>query len=152
MKPFALFLLIVCFPLGANARAVGFVSFDELRGKADLIVIATPIEVKEIAEHDPMPDFMPGDIRSAIETSFKIWTVLKGDITLKEFTLHHLSYNSFTRPMTNGPSIVSFDPKKNKKYLLFLKRESDGRYITVWGQVDPQISIREIKNEFYDAQ
>ena len=151
MRRFALFLLIICFPLGANARAIPFVSFDELRGKSDLIVIATPIAVREVAEHDQIPHYMAGDIKSAIETTFKIWTVLKGDITLKELTLHHLSHNSFTRPQLNGPTIVSFDPKQNKKYLLFLKREPDGRYITAWGQVDPYISIREIKNESYDA-
>ena len=144
MKRFALFLLIACFSLGANARLVRTVSFDELRGEADLIVIATPVAVKEITEHDPLPGLEGNKLvkSSGIETTFKILTALKGGATLNNFILYHYSV---TGPQANGPNLVSFNPDQKKTYLLFLRLAPDGRYITVSGQIDPDISVREIK-------
>ena len=139
-----------CLSPGADARLVRTVGYDELRDIADLIVVATPNAVREIAELDPISGFLPGDIKSGVETTFKILTVLKGDAAIREFTLHHLSYDSFTRPIANGPSIVSFAPKQHKTFLLFLRRASDGRYVAAAGELDPDISIREIR-DFYSA-
>lgn len=39
--------------------------------------------------------------------------------------------------VTGGPSPVAFNPKENKRFLLFLKLESDGRYSSLTGQTDP---------------
>ena len=144
MKPFALFLLIACISLAANARLARSFSFDELRSNADLVVIATPITIKEIAERAPLPDIMQGNepvMGSGIETTFNILAILKGDTKLKNFVLHHYSV---TGPQLNGPGLVSFNPSQKKTFLLFLKRSPDGRYVAVSGQTDPNISIKAI--------
>ena len=142
MKRLTLFFLIACTSLTANARLIPNISFDEQHKNADLVVIATPISVKEIVESTP--DFMQGNEMvkvTGIETTFNILTIFKGDTSLKAFVLHHYSV---TGPQLNGPGLVSFNPSQKKTFLLFLKRSPDGRYIAVSGQTDPDISIKKI--------
>lgn len=150
MKRFVFFLLIAFISQAANARVVRSFSQEELRSGADMIVIATPVSVKEMVERAPLPGIRQGDkpvMGTGIETSFHILTVLKGDTALGNFILHHYSV---TGPQLNGPSLVSFNPVQHKNFLLYLKRASDGRYEAVSGQTDPDMSIKVIK-DFHDA-
>ncbi len=50
-----------------------------------------------------------------------------------------------TEPSRGAPELVAFDPDEKKQYLLFLKRESDGRYSAVVGQTDPADAVREVR-------
>jgi hypothetical protein len=63
---------------------------------------------------------------------------------LKSFVLLHLRE---AEPMTmsaNGPSLVSFNPADKKRYLMFLKREADGRFSSLCGQTDPAGAIKDL--------
>jgi len=74
-----------------------------------------------------------------VETVFAVSAVLKGDATVKQFTLHHYR-EAKPSIASDGPSLVRFDPsdmKARSSYLLFLVRESDGRFAPVGGQTDP---------------
>lgn len=125
-----------------------------MRDAADLIVIGTPVEVKETAERSPLPNIAKISFRDGkdgkksdvmgvgIETTFDVLAVLKGDAALKKFILHH--YREVETASINGPGLVSFDPTQKKRYLMFLERETDGLYGAVSGQTDPYIAIREI--------
>jgi len=47
--------------------------------------------------------------------------------------------------MLNGPGLVSFDAGPvPKSYLMFLVRESDGRFAPVAQQTDPRTSVQEL--------
>jgi hypothetical protein len=68
--------------------------------------------------------------------------VMKGDKSLNKLVLHH--YRLRNPPLddpnavlVNGPLLASFNPKQNTRFLLFLHRQSDGRYSPVSGQYDP---------------
>ncbi len=68
---------------------------------------------------------------------------MKGDKTLKTIVLHHYRLKDPTRIPPNGPDFVSFKPpfdlEKSERFMLFLKRESDGKYAPVSGQIDPAL-------------
>lgn len=40
--------------------------------------------------------------------------------------------------------LVQFDVKARHKYLLFLKREANGRYVSVTGQTEPAIGVKDL--------
>jgi hypothetical protein len=44
--------------------------------------------------------------------------------------------------VADGPTFISFDPKQNQRFRLFLIREHDGRYAPVAGQLDLNLSVR----------
>ena len=47
-------------------------------------------------------------------------------------------------PEVNGPGLVTFDPKEKKRFLLFLRRESAGRYCSLTGQTDPVGGVKDL--------
>lgn len=74
-----------------------------------------------------------------METLFVVSVVLKGDPTIKQFTLHHYREAQPSKE-SDDPFLVRFDPSdlsKRSSYLLFLVREPDGRFAPVGGQTDP---------------
>lgn len=141
-------LLVICNQ--AQARLVSLLSYQEMLAKSDLVVIADPIskttDTKEMS-------FLPGiwqqekdgkqnRLKSiSVETMFSVSAVLKGDASLKRFTLHHYREAAQSAlPEMNGPILVYFDPSdpsKRQSFLLFLVREQDGRFAPVGGQTDP---------------
>ena len=138
----ALALASVC-----NARPVASWPYEKLAKQADLIVIATPTQTKDTGEKVNFPGIardnkpVPG---LGVNTSFAVLAVLKGRQDLKSFVLFHLRE---AEPMTmspNGPSLVSFDPTNKKRYLMFLKREADGRFSSLCGQTDPAGAIKDL--------
>ena len=42
-------------------------------------------------------------------------------------------------PISDGPSLSSFDSKEHNTYLLFLVKQPDGKYTPASGQVDPGV-------------
>ena len=127
-------VLILLWIGTANARAVRTWSYQELLDKADLVVIATATATKDTAEHIDLPGFTAQPV-IGVETRFEVSVVLKGDTTLKDLVLHHYRADVLKAP--NGPNLVTFDPTKQRAFLLFLVRETDGRYAPAFGQVDP---------------
>ena len=60
--------------------------------------------------------------------------------------LHHFT---LVKPSAaRGPDLVSFEPKDKKRFLMFLQKEADGRYVAVSGQTDPQDAIMEIVERY----
>ncbi len=146
--------MIVCISIVVDARLMSRTwSYVQLRDESELIVIAIPVESITIDEKIELPDVKQVNkegkesavIVGGVETRFQILSVLKGDPKLKTFLLHH--YREIDPPVANNRLyLVSFDPKQKKKYLMYLKKESNDRYLAVSGQTDPEIAIKEISS------
>jgi hypothetical protein len=143
----ALSLIFLCTTV--FAREHEFWSYDRLAKEADLIVIATPISTRDTAERTTLPGIERVDankVRSAIpaigvETTFTTLAVLKGDAKIAKVVFHHLR-EAAPKLSLDGPGLVAFDSKEKKRFLLFLKREPDGRYAPLTGQTDPDGSVK----------
>ena len=152
MKIFLSTVLFLSLFVAASARPLSYLPYDtnRLTLEADLIVIAAPVTVRETKEKTTIPFIASHDIDGyhpvpaiGVETTFKVLSVSKGDTTLKRFVLHHLRIvkESDSEITYEQPLLVSFNPKEKIKYLMFLKKESDGRYAAVSGQTDPLLAI-----------
>ena len=142
------FVLLLGFP--ALARIMRDWSYQERTDGADLIVIATPVAVKDTTEKTTIPGIQRVEKVNqvgrpvpaiGVESTFEVLSVLKGDKGVKTFVLYHLRLEK-PELMMNGPGLVSFEPKDKKRYLLFLKREPDGRYSSLTGQTDPDMGVK----------
>lgn len=152
MKKILPILSLVLLVSVAFARLHEYWPYDRLTKEADVIVIATPISVRDISERTTLPNIVRTDtnnVRSAIpaigvETIFATLSVLKGDVSTNSFVFHHLREAEKPGAQFNPPGLVAFDPKEKKRFLLFLKRESDGRYAPLTGQTDPDGGVRDL--------
>ncbi|MGV3721600.1 MAG: hypothetical protein ACO1SX_11880 [Actinomycetota bacterium] len=141
----------VVYLLPAHARPVAFRNYDQLTREADLVVIASPTATRDTPERRDLPGISPAIPVIGVETTFQVAAMLKGEVNLgptdksKPLTLHHyrLPDNSVISP--NGPSLVVFNPKDRKQFLMFLKREADGRFSALSGQTDPELSIEPLR-------
>ena len=117
-----------------NARLAEAWSYHDMFDKAELVVIARVVKTTETDERSKLLDI---DV-VGVTTYFKTHLVLKGDKGLKEFRLHHYKLGPAVKSeeIANGPQLVRFS-WEHPPFLLFLIRESDGRYAPVTGQVDP---------------
>jgi hypothetical protein len=122
-------------------------SYKELLDKSDLVVIATPkSKTTDTKEQAYLPNIMRQDENGnqrrvdaiGVETVFVVAAVLKGDQTIRRFTLHHYREAETGVAEMNGPLLVFFDPDTSDRssYLLFLVRQPDGRYAPTGGQTD----------------
>jgi hypothetical protein len=136
-RAIAVFLMLATALL-AEARLMRSWSYQELYDTADLVVVAKPISTQDTSEKAVLPNIAPDVHVVGVSTEFEISVVMKGDKRMKKTTLHHYR-QADPKPLMNGPMLVSFDPKGNLHFLLFLHRESDGRYSPVSGQTDPAL-------------
>jgi hypothetical protein len=158
MKSIGVFLLVTCLLVSTDivaARAIRIWSYQELLDKSDLVVIASPTATKDTRENIELPGF-DGQKVVGVETRFTISAVLKGDQAMKEFVVHHYHPGHDGVIVPNGPTFVSFAVPKEPKvfprtYILFLLRETDGRYAPVVGQVDPGMGIKELGGVYESA-
>jgi hypothetical protein len=143
----------------ADARLVDYWPYDRLAREADLIVIATPVSVHDTEERTTFPNLAEVGTNNVqhpvaaigVETTFEILAVLKGSTNETKLVFHHLRDARLSSPTggskviaLNGPVNVSFEPKEKKRFLLFLRRESGGRYASVTGMTDPDMGIRNL--------
>ncbi len=77
-----------------------------------------------------------------MEANFKVLSVLKGDTQIKTISVSYLA--EVDSPGMGDPEVVVLDPKEEKRFLLFLQRDPDGRYSSVTGQVDPMFGIKDL--------
>jgi hypothetical protein len=143
--------LIASSRLGAQTAPAW--DYDKLKSQADLIVIATPVAVKDLKENTFLPGIQEKGADGKIlpvpalgwEANFQIETVLKGDWPMNRMVLYYLRLaNPPPQPVPHGPQLVSFDPQKKIRYLMFLKLDKDGRFESVTGLTDPGIGIKEL--------
>jgi hypothetical protein len=140
----ALVLAALAFSTSADARLIAAPSYQELLDKSDLVVIAAPTASRDTQERTDLPGITTVTAQNksvgfpvvGVETRFRVAAVLKGRAALKEFVLHHYR-EADPQPTINGPALVSFEPSKNRSFLLFLVRGKDGRYVPTAGQTDP---------------
>jgi len=142
-------ILFCVTPEQSQARLMEVLTYQEMLAKSDLVVIATPkSKTTDTGEQAFFPNIVQQDkdgrqskVESiVVETIFVVAAVLKGDKTIKKLTLHHYREVNGSHVTVNGPLLVFFDPSdtsKRNSFLLFLIRESDGRYAPTGGQTDP---------------
>jgi hypothetical protein len=111
-------------------------TFQEMFAKSDLVVIAVPVSSKDTDEHSTLRDISPPESVLGLTTQFEVRLVVKGDMKIKTFVLHHYRLEH-DEAMVSGPALVTFNSKQSTPFLLFLIREADGRYAPVTGQTDP---------------
>ena len=120
-----------------TARPVNCLSYQELFAKSDLVVIAKPLSTHDLTEQTVLPDIGPDVHVVGLSTKFAVRLVIKGDKSVKRIVLHHYRLENPKELMMNGPLLVSFDPAEMKSFLLFLKKEANGRFAPINGQTDP---------------
>ena len=121
----------------AEARHMLVWSQEKMYDRADLVIVARPASTQETAEKWTLQHIAPAVRVIGLSTEFDILLVKKGDGSLKKAVLHHYRIADPKQSKLNGPNLVSFDPKEHTRFLLFLRREADGRYSPVSGQTDP---------------
>jgi hypothetical protein len=141
MKSLIFALLLVTLWQPASARIMRGWTYQEMLDQSDLVVIARPVATKNTPERTILPHIAPDVHVLGVETDFEVSAVLKGGKDSKKFAMHHYNLLKPDKPMIDGPSLFSFEPKDKQKpsFLLFLVREPDGRYAPVTGQTDPTL-------------
>ena len=137
MKP----IIAACLILGstaftAGARGISILSYEELHDRSDIVVVVKPVSTKDTHEKTIIPRIMREFPLVGLSTEFEVIANLKGDKSLKRLVVHHYRLEDPHLPIINAPNFASFNPKGAARYLLFLQRESDGRYAPL-DQVDP---------------
>ena len=132
-----------------HARPVPAVTYPQLT-RDYLVVIATPVGQRELPERT----VLPGVSRAGkpipavqVETTFEVVTLFRGDPPPQgRFVLLHFR-EAATPPerSPNRPLLVRFQPGSGAQYLMFLRREPDGRYTATTGQTDPGLSIERLQ-------
>jgi hypothetical protein len=157
MFPLALVASTLCSV--AHARLMQLWRYDNLMKEADLVVIATPLRGKDVADRFKLDYF--DTTFCGVETEFKPESVIKGNMAGKTLTLLHFRLsapipNDGSLRINDDPLLVSFrlpvpgGLTKMKEwvdkvdYMLFLKKRADGRYEAVSGQVDPALAIKQL--------
>ena len=135
---FAALVLLLAFTVSVPGRPMEAATYQEMFGKADLIVIAKPLSSKDTEESTLLPGWEYVHA-VGINTEFETRLVFKGNKTVGRFVLHHYRVDKRLEPLpiVDGPWLAKFDPSEHNTYLLFLIKEPDGRYAPASGQVDP---------------
>jgi ankyrin repeat protein len=133
-------IVAACFILGATtfmagARLINVRSYEDLDKTSDVVVVARPVATKDTKEKTVLRGIAPDVQVVGVSTEFEILAGLKG-ANLKKLVVHHYRLAHPNERMGNAPMLAVFDPKRPARYLLFLQRESDGRYAP-FEQVDP---------------
>lgn len=137
MKKLLAVLLVCGFTVMAQGRPVRFLTYQQMFEQANLIAIAQPISTKDTAEQSVLPNISPEIPVVGVETEFVVQMKLKGSIKATEkFVLHHYREAKHA-DNSRGPTLVAFNPANKESFLLFLKKETDGRFAPINGQTDP---------------
>jgi len=118
-------------------------TFDELRSKSDLIVIAERSATHDTGVKATLTEYQPPFPVVELNTSFRALTVLKGALHQPTVVLRHCRTDAdhLSQSVVNGPHALNFTDEQTTVYLLFLKREADGRYSPTSGQVVPDEAV-----------
>jgi hypothetical protein len=154
MKPhpcFTAFVVLLAVPFATHAADTW--DYDKLNAQADVVVIATPLSAKDSGESTFLPGIqeMGADGKAkpvaafGMQASLEVELLLKGNWAVNRLEFYYLrEANPPAQPVPGGPQLVSFDPKKKLRYLMFLKLDKDGRFESVTGQTDPGLAIKEL--------
>jgi len=142
-------LFLIASTGAAHARYIPHVDFQDFLRKADVVVIAKPITNEIVRAGVKLESY------AAIElvTTFKVEVVFKGPADLAQVGLYHydLDWKKVTR-IANPPRLLEFpigdlsnQSYVDYSYLLFLKRDSEGRLIPLLGHGEAGYSVFTLK-------
>ena len=136
--------------VAVNQRAQGRIrqlwTQQQMVDKSDLIAMAKVVEVRDTGVATTIPNISRGtDPIAAVEmeATFEVSAVLKGKHEGPRLVFCYLREVKHEVALRGEPELVGFEAGE-KQYLLFLKREADGRYSAVIGQTDPADAVREV--------
>ncbi len=125
-------------------------TYQTMFDKADLVVQAKWTKTKATDERRALPDFIPWMQVIGVTTDFEIEWVFKGPSDVKNVALHHYRLEDRDDDLWHfSPRFVRVRVPQTRdgdhypgggEFLLFLKREADGRYAPVTGQIDPAVT------------
>lgn len=141
-RPFLMSLLclgLLAMPRAAYPRLIATPSEQELFDRADAVVIVVPGVGRDTDEKAVLQNIRPDVHVVGVTTELKVKAWLKGGPGKTKIDLHHyrLDWNKTTSPLLNGPLLLEFHAAETRTYLMYLVRETDGRYAPVAGQTDP---------------
>jgi hypothetical protein len=158
MRLFVWIIVISVAAPAAHARVVALWPYDRLFKEADVIVIAAAIQTVDTDAHPAYRDWMPYLVGQ--RTTFTIDCVVKGTPPDGPLALNHFRFKDGGPVPPNAPMLVVFRTKPmvirgdgkttadmpvgTPRYLLFLKRNTDGSLEPIAGEVDPALSVKEI--------
>jgi hypothetical protein len=148
-----------------HARAVRIWSYDELLKASDVVAIVEPIKSENNRSQFEWAD--SAECFQGLSTTFKVHSYFKGANSTTEIVVKHFGHIAGKMFPANGPELAyfaigpqSFDvsaPQKDKPganeviervstnnpcWLAFLKRNDDGTFVPVTGQIDSLMSFR----------
>jgi hypothetical protein len=118
-----------------DARLMYDWKYPELFEKAELVVIGKAVMTSDTGETNTLPSIPQNYKFVGVSTEFEIEAVIKGKRPDK-LVLHHYRVADTNVVMFTIPTLLTFDPIYRFSYLMFLHKESDGRYAPVSGQTD----------------
>jgi hypothetical protein len=163
IRPFGALVLLTAIVTPASGRLIESWPYKKLFKEADLVVIATAKGTEDTAERLKKAGGWDVELVGR-NTTFKVEAVLKGKVGGDTFKVLHYRLPEGVL-VQNGPLLVSFRTKPimivgkidgeaakvglgRPQYMLFLKARKDGRYEPVSGQIDPELSVREVGAPF----
>lgn len=156
--PFAVVLGLVAAAASVAGAQIGYLwSFDELRTKADVVVIAEHAETIDTLRRADHPTLRPSLPVVELKSAFNVLTVLSvkaqeagqmRELHLKHYRIDFAEWRrrNPTRPglppsgLLNAGSVLEFGDGSGL-YLLFLKRSDDGTYEPLSGHTFPTDSV-----------
>jgi hypothetical protein len=149
------------FVAPTSARRIENWPYERLFKDSDLVIIGTAESTADTKDRFKNKEWNVEFIGQ--ETTLTVRTALKGDMKGKKKVqvLHYRLPNGVK--VENGPLLVSFRKKPlslkgtingearevllgRPDYLLFLRARPDGRFELISGQVDPALSVRELRS------
>jgi hypothetical protein len=125
----------------ADAQRIHRLSYQQLLDTSDLVVIAEA-ESTQATDEIITPDKTDLHFQYVgVSTTLRIAVVLKGDKGLRSCVVHHYKLADPETILVHGRALVTFDTSGKSDYLLFLKREEDGRYAPTTAPVNSELSI-----------
>jgi hypothetical protein len=138
----------MCLIPKTDARPVANWNYQQKFERADVVAIGTPIQVDDTKEQISLPGISVGRLNKpstglpviGVNARFAITSIRKGEQNINEITLHYYRLvDPQDASIANAVSLVAFTPNKGQYFLLFLKREADGRYAPL-DQTDPEVN------------
>jgi len=119
-----------------------------MNASADLVVVATPVAVRDTGEKTMFENSAVPAVR--LEATFTTQVVFKGEAKTSIFVLSYFRRAPLPNgtEMLDGYSLVTFSTGSNVRYLMFLKKTADGKYVPVGGQKDPAFNILKLEGSW----
>lgn len=138
-------VIVVLFSM--QATVMGLIAppwtFDDLRAKSDLIVIAQRISTRDAGFTSEFTELQPPFPVVELNSDFKVLTALQGTPGRATVVLRHYRQDTerLPGPVLNAPLGLNFSTEPTAVYLLFLKHQPDDLYAPTSGHVFPEFSV-----------